>query len=224
MINKKDLIIAAREYRDAMLESLHEKYGTDRNGEDVDNQTSYIPKISVRKARFRYVTLRRIASFMLIAMVGVGSTLLFSDEVRAQVYHWHRSVHSNEIVYNFQGDGIARNIPKCSLGWIPDGYIEKERYEEDGMFILVLMNGPKRLISVEISSIDSGGVLYIGTGVDNVEKVMINGISADYYPPRHSGDTCNMVWADEEHNAICIVGATLSKEDAIKLAESIVFE
>lgn len=222
-ITDEELRIGAAEYRESMLVALHESFGQDYEHSAKNEETAReIVRIN-KKKRHSHLVLKRIAIVLLCMFISAGTVLSLSEEARAFVSGWLREILRDKIIYHFIGKDNGEPIPKCRLGWIPEGFVETERYEDDSTIMIVIGDKSENKILFEADRIGTLDKTILDIGIDNMESIQVNGVDAEYYPPQFEGDTCNLFWTDEIHNVVCQINSILSKDDTIRIAENIKF-
>ena len=178
-----------------------------------------------RRERLKLAFLR-IAAILLVSII-VSITWLAADaEAREMLFNWVRSYTQNEIQYRFENNG-ADNGPEISArryapAWLPQGI---ELREIDDLGDMVLM-------TFEDEAADSGFLFEYDFVEDSVvtgifdsslsaEKLSINGMDAELVTGSEPSGSINLTWLDAENGIVFSINGNLSKEEIIRIAESV---
>ncbi len=169
---------------------------------------------------------RRIV-MILVAVLGLFcATMIVSAEFRGLVLSQIRTILDDSSYYDFSSDESAGDeslqFPELNINWLPMG------------FELVDDWGSPFSMHKQYRNIDTGDIVWFDyTLLDTdmeigydwtggvYETVYINGLEADFYPANSKSSQNNLVWIDKSLGVVITMDTTLSKEDIIKMAESI---
>ena len=132
-----------------------------------------------------------------------------------------RQIYEDRAVYTFDTVAQPGELPEYEITWIPEGFELVEEYGDEDLAGEVYYNESKEYyIGIEYNYI-CGATLeeVLFEGEAQSEKVTVNGMEADYY----YDETSNvLVWIDKNDNVSFTINAQLSKEEIIRIAESII--
>nr|WP_272872639.1 DUF4367 domain-containing protein [Anaerotignum lactatifermentans] len=120
--------------------------------------------------------------------------------------------------YRYTGDGSAQQIAYV-LTYIPEGYYEKETSETEGMNITIYQNDMGNQIAFMSSSGTDAISLFVTD--ENAQEVMVGERKGDYYEAEAKDENSVIVWYSEDRTTIFSISAALSKEEMVKVAESV---
>ncbi len=173
------------------------------------------------KTRSRHVVLKRVAAVILALGITSGMVFTFSEEARAAVMNWYREIIGDHIVYHVDDYSEDQAFTVPELGWIPEGFVLKDRYEEKDSFDAYYENSEGQVIDFNCTLSDSITFMELVTPEDNLEKIIINGKECDYYETLTEGEYSFLIWHEEAYDEVCVLGATIGKAEMIKIAENV---
>ena len=122
--------------------------------------------------------------------------------------------------YYFSGkDDVEIEKKEYYLGYIPEGYEEVERYENKSEIMIVYSNSEGKLL--DLFYMDSSSNAHMFLNQTDAEKATVSGNSADFYESEDEEVSNDLVWIDEENGMLFSVSGFFSKEELIRIAESI---
>lgn len=221
MIPDERLHEAAQKAEESFLASLPEP---------EDCEATFSPEFERKMKRLirrtkhpiRYRLMKAVACFLLVVLVGGGSVLAFSVEARAAFVGWIREVYETWFVYRYNDD--VEKTPVDAVyrpTWLPDGYRETFVPEVYGQ-VYILYEDDSGSMIVFAYSIDSSTLtgLLPEDSPDPLE-VLVGNCPADFYLDQSDGINNLLVWANSSNDYLFLISANLSKDDMIKIAESV---
>ena len=217
MITEKMLKQAAEEAGKTIADSLpsQEEYSYEFS-KDFENNMENVLKKAKRKKRNR--VFGQVACYIAIFVVAGSSFLMFNKEARATFLYWLKGQYNGYMEYRYTGDGSSQQ-KEYVLTYIPEGYYEKEVTEMEGMNIAIYHNDMGNQIVFMSSSGTDAISLFISD--ENAQDVMVGNQKADYYQAEAEEENSIIVWYSEDRTTIFSISAALSKEEMVKIAESV---
>ena len=217
MITDEMMKQAAKEAGNIITDSLQtqEEYSHEFSKAFESNMENILQKANGKKRKRLY---KQVACYIAIFVVAGSSFLMFNKEARATFLYWLRGQYNGYMEYRYTGDGSAEQ-QEYVLTYIPEGYYEKETTEMEGMNIAIYRNGMGNQIAFMSSSGTDAISLFISD--DNAQEVMVGNQKADYYQAEAEDENSVIVWYSEDRATIFSISAALSKEEIVKIAESV---
>lgn len=230
ILNEKTLKEISKQYAIAMGESIRNKY--DFNlvfSEDVALKSEDIIKIAESRRRERgkatlALVMKRVAITILAIGISLGALCMFSEDVRAIVVNWYRELIGDHIIYHFEGEDDGQPIKAPTFGWIPEGFIQKDTYQDDSRYDTWFFDNFGNSITFGCYRIGTSDITELISSEDNLEKIIINNIECDFYQTLDETEASVLIWQDDNNNVVCELGATLERDEIIKIAENICFD
>ncbi len=217
MITEEMMKQAAKEAGNIITDSLQtqEEYRYEFSKTFENNMENILQKAKHKKRKRLY---KQVACYLAIFVVAGSSFLMLNQEARATFLYWLRGQYTGYMEYRYTGDGSAEQ-QEYVLTYIPEGYYEKETTETEGMNIAIYHNDLGNQIAFMSSSGTDAISLFISD--DNAQEVMVGNQKADYYQAEAEDENSVIVWYSEDRATIFSISAALSKEEIIKVAESV---
>ena len=168
-----------------------------------------------------YFIKRYTAVASLILVVGLGTLMAASTEVRATLWRWVKEVYSGEWhKFSMETDVKEAVNLKYELGWIPEGIEFVTKFDIMGGESFIYTD-EKELVIVFSYSTDPEYVFYMDS-VDNIkEEVTINGMPGEIFITPSEEETNTIVWGDASIPVMFSFTAEFDNETMIKVAENI---
>ena len=217
MITDEMMKQAAKEAGNIITDSLQtqEEYRYEFSKTFENNMENILQKAKHKKRKRLY---KQVACYLAIFVVAGSSFLMLNQEARATFLYWLRGQYNGYMEYRYTGDGSAQQKAYV-LTYIPEVYYEKEISEMEGMNIAIYHNDLGNQIAFMSSSGTDAISLFISD--ENAQEVMVGNIKADYYQAEAEDENSVIVWYSEDRATIFSISAALSKEEIIKVAESV---
>ena len=218
MITEEMLKQAAKEAGNIIADSFpsQEEYSHEFSKE-FENKMEYV--MQKAKHNKRNKIFKQVACYLAIFVVAGSSFLMINTEARATFLYWLKGQYNGYMEYRYTGDGSAEQ-QEYVLTYIPEGYYEKETSKMEGMNISIYHNDMGNQIAFMSSSGTDAISLFISD--DNAQEVMVGNQKADYYQAEEPDENSVIVWYSEDRTTILSISAALSKEEMVKIAESVV--
>ena len=167
--------------------------------------------------------LHRVAAVFLAILAGSGTWLGINVEARAAFVGWFREFVGDSVVYNYVGEVPKRDIANYHCSWLPEGMEAMEVEVSDTSGLVVYTSAEDDFAVFSYSYMHSGTALHLFPSEDELihTEMQINGMYADFYEETGENDSTNIVWFDEANKTFFDINGNLSKEEAIRMAESV---
>ena len=167
--------------------------------------------------------LQRVAAVFLAVLIGSGTWLGVDAEARAAFVSWFREFTGKSAVYTYVGEVPESEITDYLCTWLPDGMeaIETDASKTSGHVIYTSPDDDFAVFSY--TYMHSGTAVHLfPTGDELVHSEMqINGMHADFYEEPGEDYSCFIIWFDEANQIFFDINGNLSKEETIRMAESV---
>ncbi len=126
----------------------------------------------------------------------------------------------DHVEFHFKEETGLTGMPKYELGYVPKGYeLVEDNYLEMGMGLIVYSNGEVNLaLEYELSDANAN------TNNEDVTFSVITGNNGDtiyYFSSEDMGRESTMTWLSEDENISFTIIGVLSKEEMLKMQESV---
>ena len=124
--------------------------------EAFEEKMRLLIKKRTRRAR-RMAVLKRVAVFIIAALIGIGVWMTIDVEARARAADWIRHARDNIVVYSFSKEINEYDVlPVYKLTWIPEGF-EVKTYIDDYMrHKEIYINAEEKMIAFSYRFMDNG--------------------------------------------------------------------
>jgi len=125
-----------------------------------------------------------IAAIFAAAIVGSGVWLTFDADARAAVVNWVRQIYENSIVYKYFGERETDVLPVYELQYVPDGFVEMDRVENEKMhYVFYLNEETGDAIVFEYKFINESSTITVQDVESNIKhkRLILNEYNANYY-------------------------------------------
>lgn len=167
--------------------------------------------------------LQRAAAVFLAILIGTGTWLGVDAEARAAFISWFREFTGDSAVYTYVGEVPEKDITNYHCSWMPEGVEAMEVDVSDTSGHVVYISEENDFAVFSYTYMHSGTALHLfPTGEELVHTEMqINGMHADFYEEPGENYSCCIVWFDEANKTFFDINGNLSKEETIRMAESV---
>lgn len=158
---------------------------------------------------------KKIASVFLIVLGFSFLVLLSFDEVRAAFHKVIIQIYEKYILFEYK-TSVERPSNPIELGYLPDGYFETERIDNDYEMSVLYENqeGDYIIISYAVE---------LNVTIDNehyvIADVLINDAEGNYFASSDVDFANQLIWYDEE--GYYWIMSYLDKEEILKIAKNI---
>lgn len=164
---------------------------------------------------------RRVACFIIAAII-IGSTWLTVDaDARTEIFAWIREKYEEFIEYRFVGKPSSeKEKTDYELTWLPDGYTEIDRLiTEDGCTIIY--SHDVSLIQFVYSTGADADSLFVGDFNGEVQTIQIGEFIADFYQAQNNSQSSTVVWMSAQKDTLFSITTSLPKDIIIELCKSV---
>lgn len=217
MISEEALRQAAAEANDCLVRSL------DEAGIPVHNFSARFERKMrrlIRRTRHpaAYRALVRVACAFLAFLLGSGVFLAVNPEARAAFFGWVRTQYEQLFVYDVANTNEQTELPEYTLGWLPEGYEEVERYSDPKSTRIVYAN----IIGNKIDFIYSKTAeIHLIPDSNNMSSITINGQSAEIYNSQLPNGNNNLIWSSKDGTILFELIGTCNEATLINMAKNI---
>ena len=168
-----------------------------------------------------YRVMQRVASFLLVLVLGFMTVLAVSPAARAAFDSWIRETYESFFVYSFteKAEGPAPNM-NYYISELPEGYAEVMASLENNLGLSVYANEDACLINFVYDNGD-GSAFFVKKENCIVKPITVAGHPGEIYldqgPDEHNG----IIWLDEEKQIMFTITGQLTEEELLALAESV---
>lgn len=211
---------AAAKVSMAMLDTLPE-------AEDCEHNFSPQFHLKMRKllyANKKRTVLRHVVAAVLVVLLGASIWLGVDVEARAAFFSWIRTQYENTFVYYFSGPDINTNLPSYVLGWLPEGYVEASRVQENTIFLCTYSGPDGGMLFFRYSPMSNGIINAVTTNGLEPEAVVINDMAGDFYLSTVASETNELIWFDQDANISFGLSSFFDKTVMIRMAQSVFLE
>lgn len=217
MISEEALRQAAAEASDCLVRSL------DEAGIPAHNFSARFERKMrrlIRRTRHpaAYRALVRVACAFLAFLLGSGVFLAVNPEARAAFFGWVRTQYERLFVYDVANTGEQTELPEYTLGWLPEGYEEVERYSDPKSTRIVYAN----IIGNKIDFIYSKTAeIHLIPDSNNISSITINDQSAEIYNSQLPNGNNNLIWSSKDGTMLFELIGTCNETTLINMAKNI---
>lgn len=165
---------------------------------------------------------KRVACFVLVAILGSGTWLAVDAEARAAFFAWVREQYETFVEYRFVGDTLKENgAAEYELTWLPEGYsLQKEHTLNSGTYLTYTDDLGQRITFSYLEGSDITS-LFVASDYESVYSVQIGNNHAEFYQAGQETSSNALVWLSEAEEVCFCITASFSEDTMIKLAESV---
>ena len=170
----------------------------------------------------RYMVLNRVASILLVILIGFTMVMSFSPTARAAVFGWIKQAYESFYSYYFETDVDTESNYRYRIDPLPEGYTEVSYTENNGVFMYIYVDAQNEMICFVYSKSPHSAVFDIKKEEYVVDTITVNEKTADLYITQDSTLANGIIWSDEESGFIFYISGKLDGEKIKNLAESVV--
>jgi hypothetical protein len=220
VITDEMLAEAAAELNEALINSLpdpHEcKHQFSKKFERKMEKLIYRVKHPTR-----YMVLNRVASILLVILLGFTMVMSFSPTARAAVFGWIKQAYESFYSYYFETDVETESSYRYQIDPLPEGYTELSASLDEGISTYIYLNDKNELLVFTYSTDPDESVFNVKRENYSVEEVLILGNQADLYLTEDTSLANGIIWCDEENGVIFSISGKVDGKELKKLAESV---
>ena len=217
MISEEALRQAAAEANDCLVRSFDE---LDIPVHNFSARFERKMRRLIRRTRHpaAYRALVRVACAFLAFLLGSGVFLAVNPEARAAFFGWVRTQYERLFVYDVANTGEQTELPEYTLGWLPEGYEEVERYSDPKSTRIVYAN----IIGNKIDFIYSKTAeIHLIPDSNNISSITINDQSAEIYNSQLPNGNNNLIWSSKDGTMLFELIGTCNETTLINMAKNI---
>ena len=217
MISEEALRQAAAEANDCLVRSFDE---LDIPVHNFSARFERKMRRLIRRTRHpaAYRALLRVACAFLAFLLGSGVFLAVNPEARAAFFGWVRTQYERLFVYDVANTGEQTELPEYTLGWLPEGYEEVERYSDPKSTRIVYAN----IIGNKIDFIYSKTAeIHLIPDSNNISSITINDQSAEIYNSQLPNGNNNLIWSSKDGTMLFELIGTCNETTLINMAKNI---
>lgn len=222
MITDKMLYSAAKKSSDVYIRYLERDYNPEYQHEFSHGFERKIQRICWRaKHQLLHWTLRRIASFFLVMLIGGIVWLSVDVKARAAFLEWARAIYETYVVYRFEDESVSGTPEReCCPTWLPDGYQKAFVDDSQDTVLVAYTNSEGQGLIFRYVADSPSTDWFINTPSTTMKQVYVNELPADLFVSKEPEIASAIVWMTPEHTA-CYLSAFLNEDELIKIAESV---
>ena len=215
MISEEALRQAAAEASDCLVRS------PDEAGIPVHNFSARFERKMrrlIRRTRHpaAYRALIRVACAFLAFLLGSGVFLAVNPEARAAFFGWVRTQYEQLFVYDVANTNEQTELPEYTLGWLPEGYEEVERYSDPKSTWVIYANSAMDKINFMYSN---ASTLYINPDNDFIRYIIVDGRTIELY---YSRDTKNsVIWFSSDNTVLFSLTGNFTEDSLISIIKNV---
>lgn len=215
MISEEALRQAAAEASDCLVRSL------DEAGIPAHNFSARFERKMrrlIRRTRHpaAYRALVRVACAFLAFLLGSGVFLAVNPEARAAFFGWVRTQYEQLFVYDVANTNEQTELPEYTLGWLPEGYEEVERYSDPKSTWVIYANSAMDKINFMYSN---ASTLYINPDNDFIRYIIVDGRTIELY---YSRDTKNsVIWFSSDNTVLFSLTGNFTEDSLISIIKNV---
>lgn len=220
MITDEMIAEAAAELNEALIKSLpdpHEcKHQFSKKFERKMDKLIYRVNHPIR-----YKIVSRVASILLVMLIGFTVVMSCSPTARAAVIGWIKQVYESFYSYYFETNVDTDSSSKYQIDPLPEGYVEISIDEDNGTFIGIYANDKNEMLTFSYSVSPESAMFYVVKEAYLIEETQISGNKADLYISIDGSQSNGIIWCDESIGIIFYISGRFDGEELKILAESV---
>lgn len=222
MISEERLRLALEEYDEALMAALPDPGECDHRFSPRFQQK--MRKLFRRaKHPVAYKALQRAACVLLALLALFGGIIAFNPDVRAAVVDWVREQFGHFSHYYHAGEITHPPAERAQyeLSWLPEGYVLLDTIPEEDCESSFYINASGQLLKFFYYYETEYGP-YI-KGDEHIHKTAtVGNYTADIYLSLNADNGSVIVWVDPESGVLFHISATVSEDELIQLAASVI--
>ena len=197
-------------------------------GYDPEDRHVFSPEFEHRMEKLRRradraprrAALQRVAAVLLALLLTGAAWLAVSEEARAAVFGWVRSLTESYFVYHHEGGGETAAGPgEYRPAWLPEGYEEAGTIESALNEMVYYTNTEDMLLRFVYAIETDGSYLFMSTEGMEIRETTVNGHPAELYIAQKPEDSSGIVWTTAE--TVFTISGHLTENELIRMAESV---
>lgn len=163
--------------------------------------------------------LKRSAAAILIIAGLMFGTLMLSNPVRATIQNVIIEWLEKYTRFEFQSDENEVEIIHYKLSYIPEDFIEREKFSFDGITVIEYTDSIGNKIIFEYSPTTDDYSINLDNENSDYKSIDLNGFEAYLFEARVGGERSYLLWNDNGYTFKLI--SELNADEIIKIAENI---
>lgn len=169
----------------------------------------------------RYMVLNRVASILLVILIGFTMVMSFSPTARAAVFGWIKQAYESFYSYYFETDVETESNYRYQIDPLPEGYTVLSSNLDGRTCTYLFLNDQNELLVFTYSIDATDSLFYVNREHYIVEEVWISGDKADLYLTEDTSLTNGIIWQNKESGVVFSISGRVDSEELINLAESV---
>lgn len=220
MITDEMIAEAAAELNEAMIKSLpdpHEcKHQFSKKFERKMDKLIYRVNHPIR-----YKIVSRVASVLLVILLGFTVVMSCSPTARAAVIGWIKQAYESFYTYYFNAEKKPIVNDKYHIDPLPEGYIEITNSNDGGTCAHIFFNEQNEMLVFSYSQNHEDSIFFVEKENFLVEETFVNGKAADLYITKDNNMANGIIWCDEDTGLIFYISGCFDGEELKTIAENV---
>lgn len=220
MITDEMIAAAAAELNEAMIMSLpHSRECKHQFSQRFERK---MKKLIYRVNHpFQQLVLRRVASILLVILLGSTLVISFSPTVRAAVFGWIKQAYDSFFSYYFETEIDTNSSNEYQIDPLPEGYVEISYTEDSGTNTYVYANEQNNILVFTYSISPESSAFFLEQEGFFIEEVLVSEKPADLYLAKDGSMNNGIIWCNEEVGLIFFITGQFDGGELIHIAESV---
>jgi len=167
------------------------------------------------------VIVQKVAMILLIISLGFGTVMVSSPTARAAFVQWFLEWYETHIVYRYTGEYTPDKMLQYGIAELPDGFVESERTQLEGIVSTTYENGTGDAIYFDYVFMTQGVADIFYTDDSVTFEVTVNHMKGQYFEAKSLGEFNTITWIDTKHDIQFNISSTLDYVGILHMAESV---
>lgn len=169
----------------------------------------------------RHMVLNRVASILLVILIGFTMVMSFSPTARATVIGWIKQAYESFYSYYFETDAETESNYRYQIDPLPDGYVEVSYSDDNNLFMHVYAGEQNEMLVFVYSEDFKSMAFFLKHEGYVVVDAIVDGGKAELYLSENEGLNNSIIWSNEETDVIFYVSGYFDGNQLINIAESV---
>jgi len=161
------------------------------------------------------------ASIIITILLGFGSLMLVSSNVRAAVIKWVMEWYETHIEYRYSGEAIQTELPQYQITELPKGYLEIDRLVYAEYISVTYCNTNGDTLYLDYAYIQEGTVSSFETNNIDVLDIYVNECPGQLFLSQDPNQSNAITWIDVAKNIQFTVNGFLDESELLNMAANI---